>query len=209
MTSRSEAGQPRSVRWTTAEIAELEMLAGNVPTPELFRKYNKWAARQKPPFPQRTEIAIYHQAKQNGISFRCFGDCLAMQDVANILNISSSRVRRWVDRELIKVNRQRYCYVSRADLAAMAWKHPQALHSIDRDRLYRLLEAEDVVEHVLLRANVEPGPSRPRPVRCVETGFTWPSITAASRAVFVDPGSISKGIRRGWAIAGRHWEFVA
>jgi hypothetical protein len=209
MTSRSEAVPTRPARWSRAEIERLEMLAGDVPTPELFRRYNSWAVRQRPPFQHRTPNAIYHQAKIAGFRLRCYGEYVTIVDVTQILGIGPRRVRRWINRELVSVRRHRYCYISRADLVAMAWQHPQEFHSIARDRLYQLLEADDVVDHVLSRANTEPGPSKPRPVRCVETGFQWSSVRAASRALFVDPGSISKAIRCGCTSAGHHWEFVA
>lgn len=209
MTSRSEVVRVHPPAWSTAEIGQLEALAGDQPFPELYKSYNDWAVRQRPPLPRRTKDAILQQARKRRISLRCCGEKMTIADVAAILGISNHRVRRWIRLGLVPAKRYCWVYISRKDLVAMAKAHPQELHSISRERLYQLLESEDLADHIVISARGKRDPSGPRPVRCVETGHQWPSISAASRAIYCDSGSISKAVRRGWAVAGRHWEFVS
>lgn len=214
MTSRSDAGlaspaQRRVHAWSPVELEKLESLAGNLPLPELIKSYNSWAVRQRPPLPRRSRRAIRGKAVKHKISLKCFGDSITITSTAAILGISPARVRRWINRKLIPVRWNYHCYINRSDLVKMAWQHPQELHSIARDRLYDLLEMEDVVDHVLTHGSRIPGPHKPRPVRCVETGFWWPSIRAASQAVFIDPANIRKAIRHGRTAANRHWEWAS
>lgn len=214
MTSRSEAvktgaAQRRVHPWSPVELDKLDSLASNLPLPELIKSYNSWAVRQKPPLPSRSRRGIRGKAVKHKISLKCCGNSITITSTAAILGISPARVRRWINRKLIPVRRHHYCYIKRSDLAKMAWQHPLELHSIARDRLYDLLETEDVVEHVLTHVAMSPGPHMPRPVRCVETGFWWPSIRAASRAVFIDPANIRKAIRHGRTAADRHWEWAS
>lgn len=214
MTSRSEAGRASSAQrrvypWTPVELEKLDSLAGNLPLPELIKSYNSWALRQRPPLPRRSRRAIRGKAVKHKISLKCCGDSITITFTAEVLGISLARVRRWINRELIPVRRHYHCYINRSDLVEMAWQHPLELHSIARDRLFDLLETEDVVEHVLTHVAMSQGPHMPRPVRCVETGFWWPSIRAASRAVFIDPANIRKAIRSGRTAADRHWEWAS
>lgn len=209
MTSRSKPFRVHPPAWTPAEIGQLEALAGDKPFPELLKSYNDWAVRQRPPFPRRTKHGISQQARKRRISLRCCGEKLTIADVAAILGISNHRVRRWIRLGLVPTKRYYWVYMSREDLVAMAKAHPHELHSISRERLYQLLESEDLADRIVIRAKDKRSPHGPRPVRCVETGFEWPSISAASRAVYCDSGSISKAVRHGWAVAGRHWELVA
>lgn len=50
--------------------------------------------------------------------------------------------------------------------------------------------------------------TKPRPVRCIDTGETYPSVTAAAQANYLDPSSISQGVRYGYRIGGRRWEYA-
>ena len=209
MASRSKPVAVHPPAWSAAEIGQLEALAGDQPFPELFKSYNRWAVRQRPPLPRRTKDAIWQQASKRRISLRCYGKQLTIADVAAILGISKHRVRRWITLGLVPAKRYYWVYLNRKDLVAMAKAHPQELHSISRERLYQLLESEDLADCTVTKAKDTRNPHGPRPVRCVETGFQWPSISAASRAVYCNSGSISKAVRHGWAVANRHWEFVA
>lgn len=214
MKSRSETvktgpAQRRVHPWSPVELEKLDALAGNLPLPQLIKTYNSWAIRQRPPLPRRSRRAIRGKAVKHKISLKCCGDSITISFTAKILGITPARVRRWVNRELIPVQRHHYCYIKRSDIIRMAWQHPLEFHSIARDRLYDLLETEDVVEHILAHVAMSQGPHMPRPVRCVENGFCWPSIRAASRAVFIDPANIRKAIRSGRTAADRHWEWAS
>ena len=47
-----------------------------------------------------------------------------------------------------------------------------------------------------------------RPVRCVETGVLYPSMSAAGRAVHVDTGCIRRAASSGGPCCGVRWELV-
>lgn len=50
--------------------------------------------------------------------------------------------------------------------------------------------------------------TRPKPVLCVETGQTYPSIKAAARAAYVTKAVMQRAIRNGWAANSLHWQFA-
>lgn len=56
------------------------------------------------------------------------------------------------------------------------------------------------------RRSVSP---RSRPVRCIETGQTYPSAAAASRALGVCRNSVYQAIYRCYRAGGYRWEWVA
>lgn len=211
MTSRSEASpnRPPRIPWTRQETERLEMLAGTVPLPEVVKRFNLWALRQQPPLPRRSDAAIWRHACRQRISLRCCGDKLTISDAANLLGVTFARIRRWTRLGYLPTYHYGWLYVARADLVAMAWERPELLCGIPRDRLYQLLEDEEVCDHILKADGYRVGPLGQRRVRCIETGQVFPSVAAAGAAVSRNPFGISRAVRRGWAVANRHWEFVA
>lgn len=211
MTSRSEASRARRrcIPWTQRETDRLEMLAGTVPLPELVQRYNAWAVRQRPPLPHRSDKAIWRHACRQRISLRCCGDKLTISDAAALLGVTFERIRRWTRLGYLPTYRYGWLYLARADLAAMAWERPELFCGISRDCLYQLLEDDDVCDFILRADGYRVGPHGQRRVRCIETGQIFPSMAAAGAAVHRNPFGISRAVRRGWAVANRHWELVA
>ena len=50
--------------------------------------------------------------------------------------------------------------------------------------------------------------STSRPVRCVETGDVFPSLSSAARYIHTDKTSLRKQILKGQRCRGYHWEYV-
>eukprot|EP00808_Paulinella_micropora_P002543 g78978.t1 len=48
----------------------------------------------------------------------------------------------------------------------------------------------------------------PRPVRCLETGQVYPSISCAARSVHVVQQTLSKAVRKGGRAAGFRWMYA-
>ena len=210
MTSRSKpVRRRRCIPWTQAETDRLEMLAGTVPLPEVIQRYNSWAVRQRPPLPHRSTAAIWRHACRQRISLRCCGDKLTISDAASLLGVTFARIRRWTKLGYLRTYNYGWVYVARADLVAMAWERPELFCGISWDRLYQLLEDEGVCHHIARAPGYRVGPLGQRRVRCVETGQVFPSFNAAGAAVCRNKFGISRAVRTGWAVGGRHWEIVA
>lgn len=105
-------------------------------------------------------------------------------------------------------------YIRRDNLRRFARLHPEQFGGIPMSNLIMLIEDERLAEWI-----AETYPTRPpgleqcrkppRPVRCVETGQTFPSIQAAAAAVFVTKYAISVALKRGSRSAGFHWQDAA
>jgi hypothetical protein len=90
----------------------------------------------------------------------------------------------------------------------MALRHPTLYAHIPRPDLVQLLDSESAADTVLLTPPPKPY-NRLRPVRCLTTDTTYPSVAAASRAVYVARRSIryaADGIRP--TAAGYRWAYA-
>jgi len=64
-----------------------------------------------------------------------------------------------------------------------------------------------IPKNVLAENGRKNGKKASKPVTCVETGKTYPSIMEASRETGINPGNISSSCRRGGKFKGFHWVF--
>ena len=47
-----------------------------------------------------------------------------------------------------------------------------------------------------------------RPVVCIDTGTTFPSVAAAAASVGSDGGDMRRAIKRGWRFRGMRWRYA-
>ena len=195
-----------SPRWTPAEVQQVELLAGDVPGFTLVDAYNRWAT--KAGYPQRTERAICHIVSKLGIGSTAQGEWMTTCYIADVLGIARTSVVRWERAGLmpscVKHGFKRfYC---RADIVAMAREHPERLSGISFHRLYQLLEDHSLATRIAAQYPYRSGHGRP--VRAVEPGWKFPSISIAARHFHVNPNGIQFALRTGGTCVGYHWERV-
>lgn len=189
--------------WTPPEADRLDQLAGNVPYSALLRYYNNWARQHG--YRRRTERAIRQKICQLGLSAYPIGDWIRTTAISEALGISGTSVRRWIARLGLPATRDGARWaVRRCDLLDFAQRRPELFTMAPRQGLTRLLEDPATVDLILggghIRYPIE------HSVHCVETGQSYPSLSAAARAHYVARQCIRQAVRSGGTAAGYHWE---
>lgn len=193
----------KPARWTAREMEMLEQMAGDQPPDRLIRSYNNWAKRQG--FTARTHGAILTRLSRAGISARAEGDWVSSGYVCATLGIGIDTTQRWTDHRGIPHHRggRNARFFRRSDLRRVAREQPETFGGISADRLFLLLEDRELADSIAARF-----PRRamePRPVRAVETGWSYPSVRAAAARFNICRQAIQHAIRTGGTAAGLHW----
>ena len=183
--------------WSEDEAALLDRLAGEVPWPEVVRRFQRYARRMG--WPVRSDRALALRAARCGHPCRSrMGQWLTTYGAAELLGCRGDRVAAWANEQTVGAILQpvqvgRIRYISRASWRRLAQQRPDVLGGFSADALFLLLEDRELADDVAARHPIRRGDWR---VRCLETGQIWPSCAAAAREFHVTPGAISVAIRR-------------
>ena len=205
MTSTTNESKRPWNRWTLEEDALLHSMSGDLPWPMVIANMHKMAAKNR--WPRRTAIAIRNRARELGLPRACYGAWLPYCTVADELKMDDRTLREWIDRGRLgckKVGRSRW--VSRAMLRSFARKEPQVFAGLSEAQLFQLLDSEQLAAEII--AMKLPQKRLRKPVICVETGWWYPSITAAAKSVYVTQSTVRRAIVNGKTAGGRHWRFA-
>lgn len=198
-------GRSVKARWTSQELELLELLSGDCPTPLLVSRYNEMAKACG--FRRRTRQSLIKMAFRCNFKLAAVGTYVTTGFIAKTLGVSTSTPKRWVERGLLPVvNRAHRRYIHRKNLRKLASGHPRLFAGIDFDRLYDLLEDEEVC-HYLLALKMKRGPIC-HPVRCVNSGLEFPSYVAAGRHYKISPSSIRRAVIKNGTCLGSRWELL-
>lgn len=191
------------VPWSAVELEMLEQLAMDQPPDRLAAVYNCWAGQRR--FAVRTREAVIWMANKRGFRDRACGDWVSTGYICQTLGISFNTPQRWSDQYGIPCHRdgRGRRFFRRSDLRRVAKRQPERFAGISADRLFLLLEDRSMADAVA--AAFPRRPMAPRQIRCVETGWLYPSIKGAARRVGVVSGAIQRAIRTGGTAAGYHW----
>ena len=181
--------------WTTEELDTLELLAGDVPWPVLPQVY--WNTVRQHGYPRRTGTALRRKCNDLGLQRAAIGKWVNAGLICKLMDISYEAVQTWMRNDLIAGKRfgdtkgHRY-YFTRASVRALARKHPHFFGGLPISNLTQLFDDAKLATEI---AALElPKHQQRRPVLCVETGTTYPSISAAARAVYVTPKCIYQAL---------------
>jgi hypothetical protein len=205
------ASRPPHAHWTPDDYAQLQHLAGDYPLRLLTQLFNRWARLNNRP--ARTAKAIEHQARALGLSLESTGEYILASTFQHYYapknDLVTKKLRRWHSDGLLRLYRiGRHLFVRRSQIRRMALRYPALFAHIPRPDLVQLLDSESAADTVLLTPPAKPY-NRVRPVRCLTTGTLYPSVAAASRAVYVARRSIryaADGIRP--HAAGYRWAYA-
>ena len=177
--------------WSSEELATLELLAGDVPWPVLPQTY--WNTVRQHGYPRRTATALRRKCNDLGLGRAAIGRWVNAGLICQLMDISYEAVQTWMRNGLIEGKRfgstkgHRY-YFTRASVRALAKRHPYLFGGLPISNLTQLFDDTKLATEI---AALElPKHQQRRPVLCVETGTTYPSISAAARAVYVTPKCI-------------------
>jgi hypothetical protein len=205
--------------WTQPETDKLLELAGDLPWPILCKRYNAWAKATG--YTARNSNALTIHLNRNGGSRVPVGQWITTGAIHKILGVSKNVPAKWIRKwpEILKPvtpgsNFRGRIYIRRDYLLLFARQHPEQFGGIPIPNLLMLLENEPLAQSIAEAYPYRPDGIAsyrrpPRPVRCVETGETFPSILAASRAVYVTKHAIWAALQRSAPSAGFHWEYAS
>jgi hypothetical protein len=177
--------------WSSEELTTLELLAGDVPWPALPDIY--WNTVRQHGYPRRTGTALRRKCNDLGLQRAAIGRWVNAGLICQLMQISYEAVQTWMRNGLIAGKRfgdtkgHRY-YFKRCDLRRLAGTHPHFFGGLDCAALTQLFDDPKLAKQVAELGL--PKHQQRRPVLCVETGTTYPSISAAARAVYVSPKCI-------------------
>jgi len=193
------------IPWTAEEDERLREMIGDLPRQLVWAEFRADARRHG--WPMRTKKAIDIRAGKLGLTFRCTGMYLTPTDVGEILGIAASIPMRWLQRydDLPRRRFGKKWYVRRDELRRWASNpaHQRVFGGIDVDRLAMLVEDRDLAKLILQR---HPTRGTHRPVRCVETGRRYASISAAARANYLTFSAIWHALNEKRRAGGWTWE---
>ena len=192
-------------RWTAPELEQLASLAGDYPLVSVCRRYAAWAAAHG--YPCRHPRGILRAGHRRGIVFRPRnGETLTTEALMAVLGWPSQAIRRQLLPAAAGRPKQRR-YITRIELRNLARSEPQRFNGATRDQLFTLLEDADLADQVAGQINPQRR-TNPRPVRCIETGKIYPSVTQAAREAFVHRKHLHRSLSDGRPVCGFHWEYV-
>ena len=197
--------------WTPEEIERVEFLVGDVPPQLLVVCYNNWAKWHGKP--TRTLKAIKHICSDLGVSIIPDGKWVRTSCIARMLGISIHAPQYWVERGLILYKQARPktpVYIQRSDIRKLAEKSPQLFAGVSYDRLFSLLEDEDLCEYIAANYPVRKMNFKPihptKRVRCVELDCVFNTVSEAAKSVYVTHQVLTRAIQKGWRAGGYTWE---
>lgn len=196
------------IGWTQEEKAALEAFVGNVPPRRTYAAYSNWAKRNG--YPSRTRSAVMSAISRHKISRRAEGDWITPSYIAGVLGVSIDVPQRWAERGLVNSlknsNSRSRRYFKRSDIVAFAKSNPDLLGGINGERLFTLLEDEDLAGWIAQNFPRRRGTGKM--VQAVESGRIYESVNAAAREVFATHQAIQSAIKTGGTCAGYHWKRI-
>jgi hypothetical protein len=177
--------------WSTEELSILELLAGDVPWPALPQTYCNTVAQLG--YPKRTATALRRKCCDLGLQRAAIGRWVNAGLICQLMEVSYEAVQTLMRTGLLPGKRfgetkgHRY-YFRRCDLRHLADSHPHLFGGLPISNLTQLFDDSKLAARIA--ALDLPKHQQRRPVLCVETGTTYPSISAAARAVYVTPKCI-------------------
>jgi len=210
--ARSQGGvHLMSAPWTKEEEMELEALAGDYPWSMVVERHNQWSL-SKGRLP-RSSLALARRSNVMGAGRVPEGEWLTIGAVSTILGIDREKPRRWIRSGKIQAKRE--CtkapsphYVSRQSLRDWAKRDPAFFRPYARDALVLLFDSERIADQVYKHPPIN-ARAHKRPVRCVETGEIFNSLTTAALANHVTTSRIQAIVNTHETVGGRHFVDVA
>jgi len=200
-----------STRWTKEEEFELERLAGDYPWSMVVRRHNQWSAANGRPL--RTAVALARRANILGCGRVPEGEWITISTISAILGIDREKPRRWI--RWGKIRSKRECkrtpsphYISRRSLQEWARREPDFFRPYPHDALVMLFSCRETADWVYEHPPLAPR-TRCRPVRCVETGEVYRSISEAAQASYVVPSRLQAIVNTHESANGRRFVDVA
>ena len=181
--------------WSSEELDTLELLTGDVPWPALPQTY--WNTVRQHGYPRRTATALRRKCNDLGLQRAAIGRWVNAGLICKLMSISYEAVQTLMRSGLITGKRfgdtrgHRY-YFTRSSICTLARTRPELFGGLSSAALTQLFDDPKLAKRVAELGL--PKHQQRRPVLCVETGITYPSLSAAARAVYVTPKCISSAL---------------
>lgn len=189
--------------WPPDSEAWLVLQAGRKPFSQIVKDYEQAAITHG--WPSRSFNSIAGKFSELGLSRRCTEENFNTGALAKILGIRRNRIQHWQRRGLrYKKVGPGQIAIRKADVRAFLRSKPGQANGISVEALSWLFDDQGIAE----RLTKAVGNGLPRPVVCLTTGATYPSLAAAGRAVYSGPNSIKAAIYSGGISAGCRWAYA-
>lgn len=190
------------IRWTPAEVDQLQEIAGDYPWPVVPSRYNSWARRQG--LPERTEIALRQRCEAEGFSRVCSGEYISTGTIRSLTGAGWLTIQRWISTgQLIVARSGRKLYINRRTLKKFIRQQPEYFRGLPVSSLTQLVDDQKLAERLAAQPRQWVIGKR-RKVRCVETGEVFASAAEAGRRFHLSRSAISLAVLGKRDVAGGH-----
>lgn len=221
MRQQEKGKRPKTYKWSNKELGYLQELVGDYPLALVVKYFNNWAKANN--YRERGWRAIQGAIYRNGWSAVPYGEFITLNELAKILGLSNSAVRRWMQAGYIKPHTCKdirstggntdpsndvKCrrYIRRHQITHLAKHHPHLFAGVPLQDLKMLLEWPHLAEEIHEKYPLRWG--RPRAVRWNETGRIYPSLAACGKAHGVEYWRIGYSINSNGSVRGKTFSYV-
>ena len=179
--------------WSRDDLRQLVELAGEMPAQMVRAEFNRWAAEHGRP--ERSMMAIRHQARNLGISLVADGEWVQIRYAAEMLDRSVNCLQLWVRSGRVNARRG---VIERASLRRLARREPRLFFGCPPQGLMDLLEDRRLVTWLQRQQPADGRLARhAQPVIRLDTGERFTSIGHAAKATFIHRSTIAQALRAG------------
>lgn len=178
-------------QWSKEEEEYIASLIGYYPLQSIVKKVQQWSPHHIPPKKIRDKAQKVAVKLGEKIADRV--DNYSGKLLAKLLGITAIRVYRWIDDGLKCKKSGIQCLIPHHSVVTYAKNRPKNFTMIERSKLEWLFLEEPHWVDIILKT--EPYKIKARPVHCVDTNKTYPSLTTASLELGVSRDKIRQHIK--------------
>lgn len=183
--------------WTDEEEQYIINLIGLYPMREIMRRVKSWLKVKVPDSHIKQKVESIAKREEMKLADRV--DNHSIGAWARLLgNINELRIHRWVAKGLKSKRSGKEHMISHKTMVAFAKEYPSYFQSIERQYLEWLFADELGWVDIVLSS--KPSKAPVRPVRCLNTGTVYPSLTSAEKDLAVSRDTIKRAIASGLAV---------
>jgi hypothetical protein len=187
-------------RWTDDELDEIHTLASYYTTNEAIQRFKQWQ-KANPDLcgDRRSDRAIKYricELRRNGLPRL---DRLPIREWGKRLGIGRTQLSRALNR---RPSQPRDAGITMHEIKRVLQRRPKLLNGSNLEKIAELFGEEWLNEIKI------PRPGRRRPVKNLDTGEVFRSITEAHSAHYLSRTAIPKSIKDGHTAGGYHWGYL-
>jgi len=177
--------------WTKEEEDLISDFIGQYPTAVIVRKV-RYQLKDIPA--NRIKMKVEELAREQNVYISSRVDNCNIAEWSRILGVGELRIHRWLKKGLKSRRSGKEHMITYGSMRRYASENPSDFHSIPRDTLKRLFPNPSHDKYVNAILEAKPSKAPTRPVRCLNTGKVYPSLTSAEKDLAICRDTIKRGI---------------